>query len=106
MLDRLKKELFELLPRDRAPRAAVLEEPPAAEQFCTCPECGFAGAEVWSTSDAFVAGCPQCHLEFVPVLEGMKRGITEIMKRRRRRRDLGLQQRTKLKRELMHLFDQ
>lgn len=104
MLHALKEELFDLLPREAVPPAMTLEEPPVAEEFCTCPECGYPGAEVWSTSEAYVAGCPECHLEFVPVLEGMKLAIMSLSERRRKRREAGLKQRMSAKAELMQLF--
>ena len=88
MVDELKEALLDLplLPGEEVATEVALEEPPAAEEFCTCPECGCTGAEVWSGSDAYVANCPQCHLEFVPVLEGMKLKLVSMMERRRQRR--------------------
>lgn len=89
MPDDLKETLLDLplLPgEETAAVESALQEPPVAEEFCTCPECGCTGAEVWNASDAYVANCPQCHLEFVPVLEGMKLRLVSMMERRRKRR--------------------
>jgi len=89
MLELLKEEVLALLPGEEVAAEVVLEEPPVAEEFCTCPHCGCTGAEVWNSSDAYVANCPECHLEFVPVMEGARATIERIMERHRRKRSRG-----------------
>ena len=86
MASAIKEELMALLPSEDVAAEVVLEEPPVAEEFCTCPDCGHPAAEVWSSPDAYVANCPECHLEFTPVIEGMKLKITAMMERRRQQR--------------------
>jgi len=65
-----------------------LEAPPdhRTEAFCTCPECGCTLAEAWNLSDAQAATCPNCEIEFTPILEGFKAQIVSIVERRRRMR--------------------
>lgn len=91
MYDAIKEACLAALPP--ADVAAIeLEAPPdyETEQFCTCVNCGHTGANVWSTSEAKVANCSECGVEFTPILEGSKHTIITLVERRRRMRRKGL----------------
>lgn len=62
--------------------------PDATIEIIICPHCEESNVEVWSTTEARLAACPDCGAEFTPpVTESMARSvIVEINERRHRLR--------------------
>jgi uncharacterized Zn finger protein len=79
-----------LLGDDPVSEPAVPAAPVAEIEIVICPHCGCPDCEVWSTTDARMADCPECSAVFMPkMVESKSRSqiiaITEARAKMRQR---------------------
>lgn len=88
MRDKIKESFLDMFRPTPAVEIALPEPPDISIEVVVCPHCEGTNCEVWSTTEARMAGCPDCGCEFnMPVVESQARSVvTAIMERRARLR--------------------
>jgi hypothetical protein len=90
-VNRVKDAVLALLGVDEPVREPALPVAPAVEiEVLVCPHCDCPDCEVWSTTEARMANCPECGAMFTPVVNESKtmrqiKAITEMRKFTRRK---------------------
>lgn len=67
---------------------ALPAAPDVSIEIAVCPHCECPECEVWSTTEARMANCPECGAEFFPQVaeSNARKAVTEIFERRQRLR--------------------